>query len=109
MNIIHRAQADLPVVIIGAGPAGLAAAHTLHAASISFLLLEARARIGGRAHTSVHENFPLDLGCGWLHCADINPWSKIAERFGFPIDRTPPAWERQSCHQGMSEAEQKEF
>lgn len=109
MNIIHRQWARPPVAIVGAGAAGLAAAHTLHAGGVPFVLLEARGRIGGRAHTSLHENYPLDLGCGWLHCADINPWSKIAEQSGFDIDRTPPAWERQSCHQGMTETEQQEF
>lgn len=109
MNIIHRQWTDLPVAIIGAGAAGLSAAHTLHAAEVPFVLLEARARIGGRACTTIHENYPLDLGCGWLHCADINPWAKIAEHLGFPIDKTPPAWERQSGHQGMSAAEQQEF
>ncbi len=26
---------------------------------------------------------PVDLGCGWLHSADRNPWARIAEESGF--------------------------
>src|SRR5207344_1064703 len=43
--------ADLDVVIIGAGVAGLAAARTLLAAHKNVLVVEARERIGGRAVT----------------------------------------------------------
>ncbi|TIV98000.1 MAG: FAD-dependent oxidoreductase, partial [Mesorhizobium sp.] len=42
---------DVDVVIIGAGSAGLSAAKTLRAAGLSFTLLEAMSRIGGRAWT----------------------------------------------------------
>ncbi|USU09560.1 FAD-dependent oxidoreductase [Sphingomonadaceae bacterium OTU29MARTA1] len=34
----------------------------------------------------------IDLGCGWLHSADRNPWTAIAERDGFVIDRSSPNW-----------------
>jgi NADPH-dependent 2,4-dienoyl-CoA reductase/sulfur reductase-like enzyme len=44
------------VVIIGAGAAGLGAAKTLSDLGISFLLIEAQSRIGGRAYTAC-------LGC----------------------------------------------
>ena len=35
---------------------------------------------------------PVDLGCEWLHSADINPWSEIAVTLGFTLDKTPPDW-----------------
>jgi monoamine oxidase len=48
----------------------------------------------------------LDLGCGWLHSADRNPWSGIAEAAGFVLDRRPAQWRRQYHDAGFSQAEQ---
>ena len=96
------------VVIIGAGAAGIAAGRRLARAGVSFAILEARDRIGGRAYT-VEKTAPLDLGCGWLHSADRNVWTPIAEATGFEIDRTPAPWERQSGDQGISSEDQVAF
>ena len=62
--------------------------QVLTAEHIPFVMVEARARIGGRAWTQICEGFPIDLGCGWLHSGDKNPWCAIAESHGFHIDRT---------------------
>ena len=97
------------VAIIGAGAAGLAAGRVLHQAGADVLVLEARDRIGGRAWTSPTEGFPLDLGAGWLHSADVNPLSAAIEGAGFAIDRTPPPWERQSQNHEFSAEEQRAF
>lgn len=51
-----------PVVIIGGGAAGLAAAHELHKAGMPFLLLEATDRFGGRLRTDEMDGFRLDHG-----------------------------------------------
>ena len=57
-----------PVVIIGAGIAGLAAAKTLKKQGVSFQLLEASHRIGGRAYCEeLSPNNWFDLGCSYLH------------------------------------------
>jgi monoamine oxidase len=53
---------DLEVVVVGAGAARLGAAMRLAATRVSFAVLEARGRAGGRAHTVTDEEFPLDLG-----------------------------------------------
>ncbi|HEY6717370.1 MAG TPA: FAD-dependent oxidoreductase, partial [Reyranella sp.] len=66
--------ADLDVVIIGAGVAGLAAARTLMAAHKNVLVLEARERIGGRAVTdSTTFGFPFDHGAQWIEAGKTNP------------------------------------
>jgi monoamine oxidase len=100
---------DLDAVIVGAGAAGLGAARRLASAKISFAVLEARGRAGGRAHTLADAPFPLDLGCGWLHSADRNPWTRIAAEAGFKIDKTIPAWGTQSLNIGFSAEDQAAF
>jgi monoamine oxidase len=85
---------DFEVVVIGGGAAGIAATRRLCDASVRCVLVEARPRLGGRAWTVMGAGFPLDLGCGWLHSGDRNPWTTIAEQEGFTIDKTPPPWMR---------------
>ena len=79
---------QVDVVIVGAGAAGLSAAKSAESRGLSFVLLEASHRIGGRAHT---EDFlpgqPFDLGCHWMHSASLNPFVGIADRLGFRYRR----------------------
>lgn len=103
------ARDDYDAVIVGGGAAGVAAARRLHDAGVRCLLVEARDRLGGRAWTASRAGFPLDLGCGWLHSADRNPWVAIAERQGRTIDRMPPPWSRASLQFGFPVAERSDF
>jgi monoamine oxidase len=101
---------DTEVVIIGGGAAGIAAARRIVDAQLGCLLLEARSRLGGRAWTSTeHSAFPIDLGCGWLHSADRNPWRDAAEAQRRSIDKTPPPWMRPSAPIGFPLSEQLAF
>jgi monoamine oxidase len=99
-------SADIDVVIVGGGAAGIGAARRLAASALSVLLIEAGPRIGGRAWTHKVSGLPLDLGCGWLHSGDRNAWSRIAEEMGFAIDRRAPAWGVQYRDLGFTAAEQ---
>jgi monoamine oxidase len=104
------AKDEFEVVVIGGGAAGVAAARRLHEAGVEALILEARDRLGGRAWTIEDSSgLALDLGCGWLHSADRNPWREIAEAQGMPIDRTPPPWTRAYAQTGFPKSEQTAF
>src|SRR5215470_18114089 len=60
---------EFDVIVIGAGAAGLAAAHALSARGLSVAVLEARERIGGRIWTIRPEgsSVPLELGAEFVH------------------------------------------
>lgn len=93
---------DTDVAIIGAGAAGLGAARALLAKNISVIVLEARGRVGGRAFTrQLDGNIVFDVGCGWLHSADRNPFVAIAESLNFDIDRGRPHWSEQAFNIGF--------
>lgn len=71
------------IAVIGAGAAGLAAGLALQASGRSFIVLEARDRIGGRAYTDTATlGLPFDCGAHWLHAAAQNPFTRIADRLG---------------------------
>ena len=80
-----RASPDVDIVVIGAGAAGLAAAKQIRAAGQSFVVLEARARIGGRALTDASLGAPFDAGAQFIHWAERNPWRRIAADLGVPL------------------------
>ncbi len=94
------------VVIVGAGAAGIAAARRLASTRLSTLLVEASERVGGRAWTCETSGLRLDLGCEWLHSAERNAWTRIAEAQGLAIERRTPAWGSQFRNLGFSPAEQ---
>jgi len=99
----------IDVVVIGAGAAGISAARRLIAAGVSVVVLEARDRIGGRAHTVPREGHGLDLGCGWLHSADENVLADRARAEGFTVDETAPPWQSETASLGVSSVEQADF
>jgi monoamine oxidase len=88
-------MSEIDIVIVGAGATGIAAARWLQEKGSQPLVLEARSRVGGRAHTDTQAfGVPLDFGCAWLHSADQNPWATLAQRQGATILERPPDWRR---------------
>jgi monoamine oxidase len=101
---------SVDVAIIGAGAAGLGAAHALKNSGLSVVVLEARDRVGGRAHTILAApDIVFDLGCGWLHSADKNSFVGIAKQLNFEIDKTRPPWREQSFDTGFPLSERQDF
>jgi len=78
------------VIIIGAGAAGIGAGLECAARGVSFAILEAANRVGGRAYTaSGGLSRTFDWGCHWLHCATENPLVPWADKLGARYDRAP--------------------
>lgn len=63
------------VIIVGAGAAGLGAAHHARSLGLKYKTIEAASRIGGRAVTvELATGQPFDLGCHWLQGGGRNPF-----------------------------------
>jgi monoamine oxidase len=80
----------LDCVVVGAGAAGIGAGLALLRAKASFVVLEAKERVGGRAFTeTVNLGHAWDQGCHWFHSASLNPLRKVALKLGHPFTDTP--------------------
>ena len=96
--------------MIGGGAAGIAATQRLYQAGVDCLLIEARDVSAAAPTRRMPRGHAIDLGCGWLHSADRNPWVAIAQAQGRSIDKTPPPWaQRPSLPHGFPIEEQREF
>ena len=101
------AAAEVDVVVVGAGAAGLAATRELLRQGASVATLEASARIGGRAVTN-HSLFgvPWDVGAHWLHNSERNPFVTYAKHAGFTVYPAPGA---RTIYVGRREASRDEY
>jgi monoamine oxidase len=101
---------EVDVAVIGAGAAGLGAARALEGSGLSVMVLEARNRVGGRAHTILAApDISFDLGCGWLHSADKNAFVAIARQLNLEVDKTRPPWREQIFDTGFPPQLRAEF
>ena len=92
LHLVNRAI-DYPLIIIGAGAAGLGASVKATAHGIRHVVLEASHRTGGRGLTELLENgVPVDFGCHWMHCARKNPFVQLADQLGFEYAQSNPAY-----------------
>ena len=75
---------DPDILVLGAGAAGIAATRECARLGLACTVLEARGRVGGRAHTDLAAlGAPFDLGATWLHAAGSNPLTPLARSLGF--------------------------
>ncbi len=74
------------VVIIGAGAAGIAAAHALIDLNIDVTVVEAADHIGGRCWTDMTTfGVPYDVGAHWLHLSEDNFYVPYGQQHGFDL------------------------
>lgn len=87
-----RPKDNVDVVIVGAGAAGIGAGLVLKNAGLSYVIVEADKRIGGRALTdttsfvnSDGSVIPFDIGCAWIHKYNEkeDPFAKWAKELKF--------------------------
>src|SRR5262245_3486680 len=98
------------VAIIGAGAAGLGAANALKDSGLSVIVLEARERVGGRAHTiQAAPDVVFDVGCGWLHSATRNTFVPIAKQLGFEINTNLPPWRERAYGKAFPQEDRNDF
>ena len=101
---------SVDVAIIGAGAAGLGAAHALAGSGLSAIVLEARDRLGGRAWTvQASPEVTFDVGCGWLHSADQNSFVAIARQLGFELNKDLPPWRERAYGNAFPPGERDDF
>ncbi len=79
-HAVQKSTAKQRIIVVGAGLAGLACARELMQQGHEVIVLEGRARIGGRIWTSEQwPDLPVDLGATWIHGVIGNPISALAD------------------------------
>lgn len=74
------------VIIIGAGLAGLSAAHDVLRADLSCVVLEARDRVGGKTwSTPLKGQGTIDLGAAWINDTNQSKVYALAQRYGVDL------------------------
>ena len=79
---VISAEIEGPIIVIGAGLAGLGAARALVDRGRQVVVLEGRDRLGGRAVTTNELGVPVDLGAAWIHGIRGNPVAEFAKQSG---------------------------
>ncbi len=87
-------RAPRPILIVGAGVAGLTAARVLHDHGRRVVVLEARNRIGGRTWTREIDGAHVDMGAMWIHGVAKNPVVAYCQAAGIRYSPDPPGLRR---------------
>lgn len=102
--------ANPDVVIVGAGAAGIAAAHALRAAGLSHVHLEAGSRVGGRVRTESDSfGVPYDHGAHWVQNRTRNPYFNRAKASGLRFYEAPESYAIYGDDRAASAAEEAEL
>ena len=103
-------KSHYPLIIVGAGAAGIGAAHEAVRTDQEYIVLEASHRVGGRGLTEeLAPGIPWDLGCHWLHSASINPLTLIADQLNLEYDTKLPSRGFYLNGNRLSQAEEQQY
>ncbi len=106
----QSATTNPDVVIVGAGAAGIAAAHKLRERGVSFVHVEAASRVGGRAYTeSTTFGVPYDHGAHWVQNQSRNPYFDRAKDSEYRFYRAPENYGIYGTDGPATPAEETEF
>jgi oxygen-dependent protoporphyrinogen oxidase len=99
---------DLDVAVVGAGMAGLTAAHELARAGLSVRVFEARDRVGGRMASHRHAGYTMDEGAEQVPTRGYRATWELVRRTGLTaadvprIERGLAMWRDGAAHLGVS-------
>jgi oxygen-dependent protoporphyrinogen oxidase len=80
---------DADVVVVGAGIAGLTAAHELRRAGADVLVVEEKPHVGGRMHTFRHAGFAVDEGAEQISLRHYRATWELVSRLGLTAADVP--------------------
>ena len=110
LGAVAKTSAEVDVVIVGAGAAGIAAARRIAAAGRKFVLLEAADHIGGRCITDTRTfSIPYDRGAHWIYSPDFNPMTKLTARRGIDVYPAPASQKVRIGRRYAREGELEDF
>ena len=104
------ASSGIDVIVVGAGAAGIAAAHRIAAAGRKLVLFEATDRVGGRCFTDTRTfGLPYDRGARWIYSPDANPVAKLGLKAGLDVYAASPSQRLRIGPRNAREGELEDF
>lgn len=100
---------DLDVAVVGAGVAGLTAAHELQRAGLDVRVFESQPHVGGRMASVRHEGYTIDTGAEQVSPSGYRATWELLARLGVGAEEVPPigrplaVWRDGRAHPGVAD------